>query len=333
MLDINILTLIKIALAEDIGSGDATSRAFIPETMRSCGRIITRNRAVVAGLAVAVEVFQQLDPTIKITLRSAEGELLEAGATLLELAGPTRSLLAGERVALNFLGRLTGIATLTRAHVDAVEGTGVTILDTRKMTPGWRTLEKAAVQAGGGKNHRVGLFDAILIKDNHLAALDFFRNSTSAVNCGVVPVLAPSSTSCTLSCCAPSAPGTSSAEASLERSLSDEDVCLPARLREVRVRYPEIKIEIEADTLEQASFFLEQKEINTILLDNMSLEELCAVVVLRNKKAPTIRLEASGGITLANLRAVAETGIDEISLGALTHSAPWADLSLEFTHD
>lgn len=281
-----MLTLIKMALAEDIGAGDITSMAFIPETMGSCGRIITRKKAIAAGLAVAAEVFHQVDPKVQTTLRAAEGELLEAGTTLLEITGPTRSLLGGERVALNFLGRLTGIATLTGAHVDAVKGTGVTILDTRKMTPGWRMLEKAAVQAGGGKNHRVGLFDAILIKDNHLAALG-----------------------------------------------ADGLTSLPAYLQEVRANHPAIKIEIEADTLEQASFFLQQKEVNTILLDNMGLEELRAAVALRNKKAPAIRLEASGGITLANLRAVAETGIDEISLGALTHSAPWADLSLEFTHD
>ncbi|MBX9743286.1 MAG: carboxylating nicotinate-nucleotide diphosphorylase [Chthoniobacterales bacterium] len=279
------LALIKTALAEDIATGDITSMAFIPEAMRSHGRIITRHPAVIAGLAVAIEVFRQVDSNNEVTLCAAEGEGLEAGAPLLEVSGPTRSLLTAERVVLNFLGRLTGIASLTRRYVDAVVGTGVLILDTRKMTPGWRILEKEAVKAGGGKNHRQGLFDAILVKDNHLVALG-------------------------------------------PEGLSR----LPQVLQKIRADHPTLKIEIEADTLEQVSFFLEQREVNTILLDNMSLEQLRTAVALRQQKNRNVRLEASGGITLEKIRAVAETGIDEISLGALTHSAVWADLSMEFEY-
>lgn len=277
-----ITALIQAALAEDLGTGDITSEAFISAEAKSQARIITRKRAVAAGLIVAQEVFHQIDSTLQVTLLAKEGETLEPGATLLEIQGATRSLLSAERVALNFLGRLMGIATLTHSYVDAVAGTGVTILDTRKMTPGWRLLEKEAVKLGGGKNHRMGLFDAVLIKDNHLAALGAEQKSV-----------------------------------------------LPKKIQELRVKHPSLKIEIEADTLEQAAFFLTIKEVNTLLLDNMSLEEMRHAVALRNQVAPVIRLEASGGITLKNVRAVAETGIDEISLGALTHSALWADLSLE----
>jgi len=275
-------SLIKEALAEDLGSGDITSEAFIPEDSQSHARIITRKKAVAAGLFVAQEVFRQVDPKLQITLQAREGDVLEAGASLLEINGATRSLLSAERVALNFLGRLMGIATLTRSYVNAVAGTGVTILDTRKMTPGWRLLEKEAVKLGGGKNHRMGLFDAILVKDNHLASLG-----------------------------------------------SEQKTILSKKIHELRKKNSSLKIEIEADTLEQVAFFLTIKEVNALLLDNMSLEEMQQAVALKNQIAPEVRLEASGGITLENIRNVAETGVDEISLGALTHSAMWADLSLE----
>jgi len=276
------LLLIKAALAEDLGTGDITSKAFIPAEAKSHARIITRKKAIAAGLSVAQEVFRHVDPALKVMLLAREGETLEAGAPLLEIRGAAQSLLSAERVSLNFLGRLIGIATSTRSYVDAVAGTGVTILDTRKMTPGWRLLEKEAVELGGGKNHRMGLFDAILIKDNHLAALG-----------------------------------------------AEQKNILPKRIQELRKEYPALKIEIEADTLDQVAFFLTIKEVNTLLLDNMSPEEMRQAVILKNQIAPKVRLEASGGITLENIRAVAETGVDEISLGALTHSAVWADLSLE----
>lgn len=276
------IALIKSALEEDLGAGDITSEAFISAEAKSHARIITRKRAVAAGLSVALEVFRQVDSTLQVTLIAKEGETVEPGATLLEIHGATRSLLSAERVALNFLGRLMGIATLTQSYVSAVAGTGVTILDTRKMTPGWRLLEKEAVKLGGGKNHRIGLFDAILIKDNHLAALG-----------------------------------------------SQQKSILPKKIQELRIKHPNLKIEIEADTLEQIAFFLTIKEVSTLLLDNMSLEEMSRAVALKNQMSPEVRLEASGGITLENVRTIAKTGVDEISLGALTHSALWADLSLE----
>lgn len=279
-----ITSLIKAALAEDLGTGDITSEAFIPAAAKSYAQIVTRKKAVVAGMAVAREVFRQVDSTLQVTFLVKEGEMVKPGAPVLKISGTTRSLLSAERVALNFLGRLMGIATLTRSYVDAVAGTGVTILDTRKMTPGWRFLEKEAVQLGGGKNHRMGLFDAILIKDNHLAALG-----------------------------------------------AEQKKILPKRIKELREKHPSLKIEIEADTLEQVVFFLTLKELNTLLLDNMSLKEMRDAVALKNQIAPRVKLEASGGITLENIRAVAETGINEISLGALTHSAIWADLSLEIS--
>lgn len=284
-MNLTTISLIKAALAEDLGTGDITSEFFIPDEAKSSAQIITRKKAVAAGLKVAKEVFHQVDPTLEVTLLAREGATLEAGAALLKIHGVTRSLLSAERVALNFLGRLMGIATLTQSYVDAVAGTGVTILDTRKMTPGWRLLEKEAVKLGGGKNHRTGLFDAVLIKDNHLAALG-----------------------------------------------SEQKNILQKKMRELRGKYSSLKIEIEADTLEQVSFFLTFKELNTLLLDNMSLEEMRQAVALKNQIAPGVRLEASGGITLENIRAVAETGVDEISLGALTHSAIWTDLSLEIKY-
>jgi len=281
-MDIATSDLIKMALAEDIGPGDITSDFFLPATHQSKGRIITRQPIVVAGIAVAAEVFRQINPRIIVSPHVHDGEKREPGDILLELQGPTLGLLAGERVALNFLGRLAGIATFTRTHVDLVAGTGVTILDTRKMTPGWRTLEKEAVRAGGGKNHRFGLYDAILIKDNHLATLGMNIN-----------------------------------------------LFLSGYVKKARSKYPHIKIEVEAETLHQVEIFLKIPEITTILLDNMNLEMLGKAVALRNQHNPAIRLEASGGITLKNLQSIAQSGIDEISLGALTHSAIWSDLSLE----
>ncbi len=277
-----LLTLIRMALAEDLGAGDITSDFFIAASHQSQSEIITRQPLVVAGLSVVLTLFAELDPQLLVIPKAKDGERRDIGDPLLSLKGSTRSILAGERAALNFLGRLSGIATWTRAHVDAAQGTGVTILDTRKTTPGWRYLEKEAVRAGGAKNHRMGLYDAMLIKDNHLAALR-----------------------------------------------SDLKLMLPGYLQKARWEYPHLPIELEAETLEQVEFFLTIPAITTILLDNMSLPMLRQAVALRNKRAPAIRLEASGGISLANLRAVAETGVDEISLGALTHTAPWVDLSLE----
>lgn len=273
--------LISLALNEDLGTaGDVTSRAFIPTESVSRARIVSRCDCIASGIAIASEVFRRVDETLTITAHAAEGERLSPGSVLLEISGPTRSILSGERTALNFLGRLCGIATLSRRYADAVKGTGVTLLDTRKTTPGWRLLEKQAVKAGGCTNHRMGLHDAVLVKDNHLAALG-------------------------------------------DLSL------LPPVITGLRTAHPGLPIEIEADRLDQVKTLLGMQGIDVILLDNMSPAQMSEAVALRNKFAPAVLLEASGGVTLASIPEIAATGVDRISVGALTHSATNADLSLE----
>jgi nicotinate-nucleotide pyrophosphorylase (carboxylating) len=228
----------------------------------------------VCGLRVAEAAFRALDPDLRFESLAADGDTVEAGAVVARVSGSARAILTGERVALNFLGRLSGIATLTRRYVDAIEGTGVVVLDTRKTTPGLRALEKDAVVAGGGRNHRFGLDDAVLIKDNHLRAA---RSLRAAVE--------------------------------LTRAVSD------------------LPIEVECESLEQVHEALELG-VDAILLDNMTLGELREAVTLAGEHA---RLEASGGVSLDTIRAIAETGVDEISVGALTHSARSLDVSLELT--
>jgi nicotinate-nucleotide pyrophosphorylase (carboxylating) len=273
--------LISLALSEDLGAaGDVTSRAFIPADSVSRARVVSRCDCIASGVAIAAEVFRRVDQTLTITAHAAEGERLLPGSLLLEISGPTRSILSGERTALNFLGRLCGIAALSRRYADAVKGTGVTLLDTRKTTPGWRLLEKQAVKAGGCTNHRMGLHDAVLVKDNHLAALG-------------------------------------------DLSL------LPPVIARLRSEHPGLPIEIEADTLNQLKTLLGMQGIDVILLDNMSTAQMSEAVALRKKLAPAVLLEASGGVTLASIPGIAATGVDRISVGALTHSAANADLSLE----
>jgi nicotinate-nucleotide pyrophosphorylase (carboxylating) len=273
--------LISLALSEDLGAaGDVTSRAFIPADSVSLARVVSRCDCIASGVAIAAEVFRRVDQTLTITAHVAEGERLSPGSLLLEISGPTRSILSGERTALNFLGRLCGIAALSRRYADAVKGTGVTLLDTRKTTPGWRLLEKHAVKAGGCTNHRMGLHDAVLVKDNHLAALG-------------------------------------------DLSL------LPPVIARLRSEHPGLPIEIEADTLDQLKTLLGMQGIDVILLDNMSPAQMSEAVALRKKLAPAVLLEASGGVTLASIPGIAATGVDRISVGALTHSAANADLSLE----
>ena len=274
-------TLIGLALSEDLGeTGDITSRAFIPEASRSKARIVAREDCIASGLEVALEVFRRVDPTLEVTLRCAEGDLVAEGSSLIDLYGSSRSILSGERTSLNFLGRLCGIATQARRYADALAGTKAILLDTRKTTPGWRLLEKTAVKHGGCMNHRMGLFDAALVKDNHLAALG-------------------------------------------------DLALLPPVITQLRADHPGLPIEIEADTLDQTEQLLGMTEIDVILLDNMSPELMRKAVALRDAKAPGVLLEASGGVTLGKLPEIAATGIDRISVGALTHSAPHADLSLE----
>jgi len=268
---------IRRALAEDLGSGDITSECFIPADHRSSARLTAGEFAILAGTAATTEVFRQVDPTIEITAHQNDGDRLAPGTLILTATGPTRALLSAERTALNFLQRLSGIATLTRRFVDAVAGTKAVILDTRKTTPGLREFERLAVRAGGGTNHRFGLFDRVLAKDNHLAIT-------------------------------PDATG-------LQRAID-----------EAKKRAPGILIEIEADTLDQVRLLCGLRDIDIILLDNMSTDQLRAAVQIRADRE--ILLEASGRVNLDTVAAIAATGVDQISVGALTHSARAIDLSL-----
>ena len=278
--DDEIREAVQRALAEDLGSGDVTTLATLPPSLEAAGAVVARAALVVAGLPLAEAAFRELAPAVACVRRAEEGQRLAAGQTLLEVAGPAHALLAAERVALNFLQRLCGIATLTAQFVAAVAGTPAIILDTRKTTPGWRRLEKYAVACGGGRNHRFGLFDMVLIKDNHLAAL----GSTEADPIGLA-------------------------------------------VRRARAAYPQLRVEVEVETRDQLRQAL-AAGADLILLDNMALEDLRWSVGQARGRAQT---EASGGVTLATVRTIAETGVDFISVGALTHSARAADIGLDFT--
>jgi nicotinate-nucleotide pyrophosphorylase (carboxylating) len=270
---------VQAALAEDLGSGDATTLATVPEQAVARAVMRAREPLVVAGLSFAEAAFHELSTAVVITRDAADGQRAGAEQRLLEIAGPARAILGAERVALNFVQRLSGVATLTAHFVDAVKGTRAQILDTRKTTPGWRRFEKYAVACGGGRNHRLGLYDMVLIKDNHLAALK--DESPDAVT---------------------------------------------AAVRRARAKYPQLKVEVEADTLEQ----VEQAAAagaDFVLLDNMNQVQLHLAVQKCKGRAQT---EASGGVTLAGVRAIAETGVDFISVGALTHSARAVDIGLDF---
>lgn len=267
------LPWVERALAEDLGSGDVTTRAVLPEDRRIEARIEAREPLVVCGQEAVAAVFACLGG-VETRPRLADGERAEAGAVLCELRGSAHAILAGERTALNLLSRLAAVATETRRYVDAVAGTGVAIVDTRKTTPGWRALEKYAVAVGGGVNHRSGLYDAILVKDNHRAAAG-----------GVGPAVKAA------------------------RASAPPHLWLQA----------EVESESEAEAALAAG-------ADSLLLDNRSVAEL-GVLAARLRERTV--LEASGGITLANVRAVAETGVHRISIGALTHSARHVDVALE----
>ena len=270
---------ISAALMEDIGQGDITTDFFVPETLHATGRIIVHENAIVAGTGTAAEVFRRIDPSTDIQLVHRDGDEVVVGDLIIEVRGFARSILKAERVALNFLQRLCGIATFTRQFVDAVGNHSAKILDTRKTTPGLRALEKAAVVAGGGVNHRFGLYDMVLVKDNHLATLGGLS------------------------------------------SFGD-------RIHQLRKEQPNIRIEVEADDLEQARAFAEVDGIDVILLDNMSPAQMREAIALRKGK---IQFEASGGITLKNVKRIAATGVDYISIGGLTNAARAIDLGLEMT--
>lgn len=273
--------LIQLALREDLDeAGDLTSHYFVESTHRSVGKIVSREAAVISGIEVATEVCRAVDPDLHLTVIRGNSHAVTAGDVVLEIAGTTRSILTAERTVLNFLQRLSGIATVTRSYLDRIRHTGAQLLDTRKTTPGFRELEKAAVLDGGGTNHRIGLYDAIMVKDNHLAA-----------------------------------------------NLTPLD--LAARIAEVKQVRPEVKIEVEADRLDQVESFLTIEGIDVILLDNMTNPQLVTSVTMRNEAASPVLLEASGGVNLETIAAIAETGVDFISVGALTHSVRAIDLGLD----
>jgi nicotinate-nucleotide pyrophosphorylase (carboxylating) len=270
---------VQAALAEDIGSGDATTLATVPETATARAVMRAREPLVVAGLDFAEAAFRELSAAVKIERLAKDGRRVNGGEILLKISGLARAILSAERVALNFVQRLSGVATLTAQFVDAIKGTPAQILDTRKTTPGWRRFEKYAVTCGGGRNHRLGLFDMVLIKDNHLAAL---RDA--------------------------------------------QPNAIVAAVRRAREKFPQLKIEVEADTLEQA----EQAAAagaDIILLDNMNPVQLRLAVQKVKGRAKT---EASGGVNLAGVQTIAKTGVDFISIGALTHSAHAVDIGLDF---
>jgi len=267
---------VTAALEEDLESaGDITTDAIVPAGAQGNARIVAREAGVVAGLDLAEAAFRALDPEAKFTRLVEDGGKVEASATIARISAKTRALLTGERTALNFLNRLSGIATLTSAYVAAVEGTGARIACTRKTTPSLRALEKYAVRAGGGVNHRFGLYDAVLVKDNHIAASEGLANA----------------------------------------------------LKSLRARTGHLaKIEVEVDTLDQLEEAL-RFPIDAVLLDNMDVETLKKVVALVKGRVVT---EASGGVTLENVRKIAMTGVEVISVGALTHAARSLDSSLEW---
>ena len=269
-----ILAAVRTALAEDIGSGDVTTNSIIPQKAVMRGQIIAKQDGVIAGLDVAKSVYQMVDAKVDFRSKVDEGVRVTNRQVLALVSGRTRSLLTAERTALNFLGRISGIATLTRSFVDAVAGTKAVILDTRKTAPGLRLVDKLAVQRGGGKNHRMGLYDMVLIKDNHI---DYAGSITLAV-------------------------------------------------QSARSGAAGLQIEVEARTLEDVREAL-SVGVDRILLDNMTPESMAEAVRLTAGRA---KLEASGNVTLENVRKVAETGVDYISIGALTHSVKVFDVSFDY---
>lgn len=270
---------VRAALAEDLGSGDVTTLATVPANAKSIAFMNAREPLTVAGIEFAVTAFRQLSPKIQIKKTARDGQRMKAGAPLLKISGSSRAILSAERVALNFVQRLSGVASATAQFADAVKGTSARILDTRKTTPGWRRFEKYAVACGGGKNHRIGLFDMVLIKDNHLVAL---RN--------------------------------------------EKPNAIAAAVARARQKSPKLKVEVEADTLEQVAQAADAGA-DIILLDNMPPARLRQAVEIIRGCAQT---EASGGVNLKTVRRIAQTGVDFISIGAITHSARAVDIGLDF---
>ena len=277
--------LIKLSLEQDLNqAGDLTCRALINKVDQGEIQIVSRETGILAGTPLASLVFSELDSEVKCTQHLSDGDTLEPGSIISTYSGPLASILIGERTILNFMTHLCGVASLTAKYVQAIQGTSAIILDTRKTLPGWRILEKYAVKAGGGTNHRIGLYDGILIKDNHLAAWAT-RNSDSTI---------------------------ADAIRQARESVNGEK-----------------GIEVEVDTLDQLVDALQAKP-EIVLLDNMKPETLKQAIQLRNEQSPTTLLEASGGINLERVRSIAETGVERISIGALTHSAISLDLGFDW---
>ena len=277
--------LIDLALNEDLDgnlkSGDVTSMFFVPEGRQSESFLHAKADGVLAGMKVAKEVFRRIDPDLQLVEVKKDGDVLSYGDHVLEISGSARSILTAERTALNFLQRLSGIATQTRDYVALTDDTKAEVLDTRKTTPGWRALEKMAVVAGGGTNHRMGLYDRAMVKDNHLVA----QNKLEAMQ---------------------------------------DAICQLNRDR------PSVEVELETDTLKQVEDFLGLEGVQYILLDNMDNETMKTAVAMRDAAESKVLLEASGGVNLDTIANIAKTGVDFISVGALTHSAVALDLSLDF---
>lgn len=276
--------LVELALEEDLSrAGDLTSRYFVDPAHRSSGHIVSRESCVVSGTEVARQVCAAVGgEALHFEVVRPDGAAAERGDLVAAIHGPTHLVLGAERTVLNFMQRLSGVATVTRAYAAAIAHTSARLLDTRKTTPGWRELEKAAVIHGGGANHRLGLFDAIMVKDNHLAA-------------------------------------------------NADPVDLAERIGKLRRDHPGIQIEFEADRLDQVETFLRLGGIDVILLDNMDNEALVAAVEMRDRIAPDTLLEASGGVNLTTVAGIAGTGVDFISVGALTHSVRSVDLGLDLS--
>ncbi|MCF7790196.1 MAG: carboxylating nicotinate-nucleotide diphosphorylase [Prosthecobacter sp.] len=275
----SVLALIHAAITEDVGTGDVTSLYFIPENSRSRAEIVAREPGIVSGAEIAVTVFKEIDPALEVEVCIPDGSHFVQGSILMKAAGSTRSLLTAERTALNFLQRLCGVATQTQRYVEAVKPHSVQVWDTRKTTPGWRLIEKAAVKHGGGTNHRMGLYDHAMVKDNHLTA-------------------------------------------------NSDLPSLQAAIHKLRTERPGTRIQLEADTLDQVAGFLTLEGVDMLLLDNMGPEKLREAVKLVNGK---LWLEASGGITIETIKDVAATGVNAISVGALTHSSRALDLGLDLS--
>ena len=274
-----VTSLVRAALREDLGSGDATTLATVPRSHSSFAEMRAREPLVVAGMDFAKAAFRQRSATVKLKAGAKDGDRVEAGQTLLSISGSSQALLSAERVALNFVQQLSGVASLTRKFVDEVAGTRARILDTRKTTPGLRLAQKYAVTCGGGMNHRIGLWDRVLIKDNHLVAVRDAKPNA-----------------------------------------------IVAAVARARAKFPRLKVEVEADTLEQVAQAV-AAGADIILLDNMTNDSLREAVKIVGRKAKT---EASGGVNLQTVRGIAETGVDFISVGALTQSARAVDIGLDF---